>query len=167
MNVTPKTIDAVQEMVDESFKMTAKIDRMQSILSVKFAMNNTSDLIHHGMAHAYSGKFGDDIASTIEKYNIDIKYGDIQREETDYESIEVILSELMDSTIDYQNKLNMCAKIAFDEMDLHVYTDLVEIIKEHNKIVSQAILLKDKTLLYKGNYASYDAHIKSYFWNLG
>lgn len=166
MNVSQKTIDAVQEMVDSSFQVTATIDRMQSVLNVKFACNNVAELIHKGMAHAYSGIFGDKIAETIEKYNISIWYGNVQRDKMEYDSVKQLLLDLQEIIIEYQNKLNMCTKIAFDEMDIHVYSDLLEIVKEHNAYVEQAILLVDKIELYGSNVASFDAHIKEHFWIL-
>ena len=52
--VTNETIAALQEMVTESFIMTARIDRLQSVLDADLSYNQTSLLIHNGMAHRYS-----------------------------------------------------------------------------------------------------------------
>ena len=61
----------------------------------------------------------------------------------------------------YQNELNQCAKIALDNMDLHIYEGILEIIKEHNKYVEQAILWKDIADRYKDS-PSLDVHSEHY-----
>lgn len=165
MNITQPTKDVVMEMVHECFVANSKVDRMQSILNAKFAYIDTANLIHHDIAHAYSGTFGDGIAETIEKYNIPIEYGNIPHATEDYESVERVITALLDLVIDFQNKLNQCTKITMDNMDLHVYSELLELIEKHNKIVEQVILLNDKIKLYKDNPA-FDVHI-NHFWFLG
>ena len=59
-----------------------------------------------------------------------------------------------------------CAKIAFDNNDIHVYADLLDLLKDVNKIVEQVVLLSDKIDIY-GDNPSFDAHIKNNFWILG
>ena len=59
-----------------------------------------------------------------------------------------------------------CAKIAFDNNDIHVYADLLDLLEDVNKIVEQVILLSDKIDIY-GDSPSFDAHIKDNFWILG
>lgn len=166
LNVTENTINALQEMIDNSFIMTARIDRMQSVLDADFAYNNTAKLIHEHMAHKYSGYFGDMIADLgLQGYDVSVKYGKVPDMAQSYESVIALLHELLDKVIDYQNSLNMCYKVAIDNMDIHVAMDLVDIIKEHNKVVRQMVLLCNKIDLYKDN-PSFDSHIKENFWIL-
>lgn len=165
-NVTQPTIDALQEMVDESFIMTARIDHMQSVLDATLAYNNTGNLIHQGMAHRYSGYFADQIADLgLQGYDIAVDYGKVPRMNKDYSSVAEVLYELRDEVFNYQNRLNMCYKIAFDNMDIHVCMDLTDIIKDHNKVVRQMILLCNKIDIY-GTNPSFDAHISQHFWSL-
>lgn len=167
INVTQPTIDALQEMVDASFIMTARIDHMQSALDAHFAYNNTGLLLHHGMAHAYSGLFGDAVADLgLQGYDIVVNYGNVPRMDKQYSSVNELLYELRDYVFDYQNKLNMCYKIAFDNMDIHVAADIMDIIEEHNVLVRQAILLCNKIDIYNGN-PSFDAHVLNHFNLLG
>lgn len=164
-NLMPKTISALQEMIDESFIMTAFVDRVQSVLAVKFACNQSGDLIHHEIAHRYSGTFADRIAEILQSYNIEVKYGNIPPMQEEYGSVSDIIHALNEKVIDYQNALNMCYKIAFDGMDIHVSSELVDIIVEHNRLVSQTILLSDKIDLYGDNIVAFDHDIKD-FWIL-
>lgn len=167
INITKQTIEALQLMVDESFTMTALIDRMQSVLDAEFAYNNTANLIHQGLAHKYSGYFGDAIADLgLQGYDISVNYGNVPIMKQSYSTVKDILYELRDKIFEYQNKLNMCAKISLDNMDMHIYADLLPIIRDHNNILRQAILLCNKIDIYKDN-PSFDAHIKDHFWILG
>ena len=71
--VTNETIAALQEMVTESFIMNARIDRMQSVLDADLSYNQTSFLIHNGMAHRYSGYFADEVADLgLQGYDISV-----------------------------------------------------------------------------------------------
>ena len=166
INVTRETQDAVQEMVHESFIANSKVDRMKSVLGTKLAYNKTSDLIHLNIAHAFAGAFGDGLGDLLEHYNIPIVYGNIPVADEDYNTPKDVLESLLSLCIDYQNKLNMCAKIARDQMDTHIYEGLLDIIGEFDKIVTQVILLNDKIELYNGD-PSYDAHVEDTFWILG
>lgn len=165
-NVTHETHLAVQEMVNESFIANSKVDRMKSVLGTKLAYNKTADLIHLQIAHAFAGKFGDGLGDLLEHYNIDIVYGNIPIANKDYLSVKEVIYDLFDLCIDYQNKLNMCTKIAFDQMDIHIYQGLLEIVEDFDKVVTQVILMKDKIDIY-GDNPSYDAHIEDNFWILG
>lgn len=167
LNVTQPTIDALQEMVDESFIMTARIDRMQSVLDADFAYNNTGLLIHHGMAHQYSGYFGDAVADLgLQGYDISVNYGNVPPMNKKYSNVKELLYELKDYVFDYQNRLNACYKVAIDNMDIHIAADILEIVRNHNVIVRQCILLCNKIEIYNGS-ASYDSHVLQHFNLLG
>lgn len=165
INLTPNTISALQEMVDRSFKMTAFVDRIQSVLSTKFVCNQVGGLIHHGIAHRYSGFFGDKIAEILENYNIDVKYGNVPIMNKEYDSVSEVIHELNEEVTNYQNALNMCYKVSFNNMDIHVCSDLIDVITQHNLIVAQTILLEDKIEVYGNNIGAYDHDVKD-FWIL-
>lgn len=167
VNVSQPTINALQEMVDESFIMTARIDRMQSALDANLSYNNTGLLLHHGMAHRYSGYFGDAIADLgLQGYDISVNYGNVPPMNKVYTSVKEVLYELRELVIDYQNRLNACYKVALDNMDIHIAAEIIDIIKDHNVIVRQAILLCNKIDIY-GDKPSFDAHVLKNFNLLG
>lgn len=165
MNITDTTINAIQQMVNESFLTNSILDRMKTCLNADLAYPNTALLVHK-LAHKYSLNIGDSIGDLIENYNVPVIYGNIPLQDKTYLTAEDVLSELLDVVIDFENKLNMCAKIAFDNMDLHVYQGLLEVIEEHTKYVQQAILWKDEIVKYKDN-PSFDAHIIQHYNILG
>ena len=65
----------------------------------------------------------------------------------------------------YEPEVYEKAKIAFDNNDIHVYADLLEVLKEFNMYVEQGILLVDKIDAY-GNVQAFDHDINK-FWILG
>ena len=82
-----------------------------------------------------------------------------------YSSVKELLYELRDYVVEYQTELNGCYKIAFNNNDFHICADLIDIIKDHNNVVRQMILLCNKIDIY-GDSPSFDAHIKDNFWIL-
>ena len=164
--ITQKTAEALQEMIDESFLMTAKIDRMQSVLDADLAYNNTARLIHHGMAHKYSGFFADEIGNLgLQGYDISVKYGNIPRIDKNYSSAKEVIYDLKNNVLNYQQMLNGCVKVIIENMDYEVLADMIPIMREHNQIVRQVILMCNKIDIY-GKDPAFDQHITTGFWIL-
>ena len=164
INITQSTIKAIQEMTREAFCCNAKVDRLKSVVGVNLAYNNTANKIHLGIAHAFPVQLGDALGDLIEGYNESVLYGDIPKQDKIYTNIKDALEDLLDIVIDYQNKLNKCTMIAFENMDIHTYSGLLEIVKGYSPIVEQCILLVDKINLY-GIDPSFDNDIDK-FWIL-
>jgi hypothetical protein len=164
INITQGTINAVQEMVKQSFVCNSAVDRLKSVLGVDLAYNNTANKIHIGIAHAFSVQFGDALGDLLERYNQSIVYGGLPTQDKMYLTAKEALDDLLEIVLDYQNKLNKCAMIAFENMDIHTYSELLKIIKEYSPIVEQSILLVDKINLYKED-PSFD-HDVDKFWIL-
>jgi hypothetical protein len=59
---------------------------------------------------------------------------------------------------------DVCKRV-FNNDDIQVYSDLLELLREYNKIVEQTILLEDKLKLYGNDLASYDSQVDK-FWIL-
>lgn len=166
MIVSESTQKALTEIIGQCFRENRYLDRMVSIISVKFAYNNTADLIHHGIAH-YFPTLADAIGEKcLERYNIPVYYEATPSGEQDYGSVKEAIDDLEERMIDFQSALMGVCKIAQDNGDLHVYVDMLDVLEDFNEIVEQAILLSDKIDAYNGSI-SYDAHIKEHFWILG
>lgn len=163
-NITQRTIEAVQEMIRESFLANAKVDRLKSTLGVDLAYNNTANKIHLGIAHAFPVQLGDALGDLIEGYNQSVIYGNIPLQNRTYLNAKEALDDLLEIVLDYQNKLNKCAMIAFENMDMHTYSGIINIVNGYSKIVEQCILLVDKINLYKED-PSFDHDIDK-FWIL-
>lgn len=166
MNITDETKEAIQELISLSYVDNAKVDRMKSVLMADFAYNETAEIVHNYIAHYFSNTIGDLLSENcLERYNISVVFGNIPTMNKVYNSVSEVLKELLEIVIDYQNSLNYCIKVATDNYDYHIVSDLLEYSKDYNKIVDQCILLNDKIELYQ-NDPSFDAHIKESFFIL-
>ena len=166
MIVTQATIDAVTELIGDCFKMNRHLDRLVSVLGVEFAYNNTANLVHQGIAHYYP-MLADSLGEKcLERYNVPVYYAATPEGGQDYTSVTEIIKDLEKVNIEFQTKMMGCCNVAFENNDIHVYTELLDLLEDVNKIVEQVILLSDKIDVYKDN-VSYDAHISEHFWILG
>lgn len=165
MIVTQQTQDAVEQLIGQAFFMNRKIDRMVSVLGTKFAYNNTAELIHLQLAHAFPILADEFAEKCLERYNIPVYYPATPEGKEDYQSVSEIIHKLEELLLDYQTLLMGACKVAFDNNDIHVYADLLDILEDYNKFPEQGILLADKIDLY-GDNPSYDIHVYK-FWNLG
>lgn len=168
MIVSKPTQDALMEIIKMCFIENRHLDRLVSVLGVKFACNNSADLIHHGIAH-YFPALSDNIGELcLERYNIPVEYGATPSAFENYSSVTEIISTLENRIIDFQTAFMGVCKIAFENNDIHVFTDLQHLLEDYNKVVEQVILLQDKIAIYgEDKIASYDAHIREHFWILG
>ena len=165
MIVTQATIDAVTELIGDCFKMNRHLDRLVSVLGVEFAYNNTANLVHQGIAHYYP-TLADSLGERcLERYNIPVYYAATPEGGQDYTSVTEIIKDLEKVNIEFQTKMMGCCKVAFENNDIHVYAELLDLLEDVNKIVEQVILLSDKIDVYKDN-PSYDNHVTG-FWVLG
>lgn len=167
MNVTAPTKSAVQELIAQCYINNARIDRMKSVLLADLSYNETADVVHKYIAHYFSNGIGDDLSEKcLERYNISVIFGGIPVMDKQYNTVEEVLDELLELAIDFQNQLSMCIKIAMENMDKQIASDLLNFNVYYNNIVDQCILLVDKIKLYKDD-PSFDAHLKNHFFILG
>ena len=164
MMVSKPTQDALMELIKQCFVENRKFDRMVSVLGVKFACNNSADLIHHSIAHYYPA-LSDSIGELcLERYNIPVVYGETPRGAEDFGSAKEIILSMRDRSIEFQTMFMGACRIALDNNDLHVYADLSELLSNYNRIVDQTILLADKIEAYDSVMA-FDHDVNT-FWKL-
>lgn len=165
MIVSEATQKALTEIIGQCFRENRYLDRLVSVLGVKFAYSNTANLIHFGISHYFpvlSDKIGE---KCLERYNIPVYYEATPSGGQDYSSVNEIIKDLEEHMIDFQSALMGVCRIAQDNGDIHVYVDMLDILEDFNEIVEQAILLSDKIDVY-GTNPSFDRHIDG-FWILG
>lgn len=163
--VSQPTQDALMEFIKQCFTMNRFLDRCVSVLSVKFAMNQLANLLHHGLAHAYPAISDTTGEKCLEAYNIPIVYGETPRGDEDYSTVAECIHEINRRTIDFQTLTIGVCKIARDNNDIQVYADMLDILKKINEYVAQTILLEDKIEVYSNNIGAYDHDCKD-FWIL-
>lgn len=165
MNITQNTQNALQELINQCFQCNRNADRWVSLLAVKFVCPKTSKLLHLDVAH-YFPAVADIIGeTTLERYNIAVLYGATEApDEKNVNSVRDIINNFMQMGIDFQNILIGTAKIAFENNDIQIYSDILSILGNYNQIVEQLILLYDKCNQYTDMMA-FDHDITD-FWIL-
>ena len=162
--VSKSTQEALMEFVKQCFAMNRFLDRAVSVLGVKFAMNQLADLVHHGLAHAYPNLSDTAGEKCLEAYNISVIYGETPRGDEDYSTVSECIREINKRTIDFQTLTMGVCKIAYNNNDLQVYADMLDILKKVNEYVTQTILLEDKIGVYGNDIAAYDHDAPSFFF---
>ena len=160
INVTEETVKTLQALVHDAFETNAILDRVKTVMTTTLAFPVFGNFVHL-LAHRYAINIGDGVGDLLEDYNEPVEYGNIPTHVSDYSDIQSAIDAVYNAVLTYQNELNQSAKIAFDNMDTHIYEGLLEIIEEHNKYVKQVILWKDITDRYKDS-PSLDVHSEHY-----
>lgn len=166
MNVNESTVQSLYELISECFKYNRWMDRLVSVLGVKFACPNVAKRLHKNIAH-YFPQLSDSVGETcLERYNYTVEYGATPEGKEDYDSVVDMIQQMEDKIILFQNLFMGVMKIAFQNGDIQVYTELVELLKGYNNIVEQVILLNDKVGFYGDDCIMAFDHDIETFWNL-
>ena len=160
INVTYETVKTLQALVHDAFETNAILDRVKTVMTTTLAFPVFGNFVHM-LAHRYAINIGDGVGDLLEDYNEPVEYGNIPTHVSGYSDIQSAIDAVYNAVLTYQNELNQSAKVAFDNMDTHIYEGLLEIIEEHNKYVKQVILWKDITDRYKDS-PSLDVHSEHY-----
>lgn len=160
-NIEQKTIDIIQTLISDGFRMNAMLDRVKSILTTELAFPITGNLVHM-LAHKYPIQIADALSDIIENRNQPVNYGGIPIHEEIYMSVSEAINKVHDSVIIYQNELSKGAKdVLMGTYDMDAYNGIMEVIEEHKKYVDQVILWKDIVDRY-GDSPSLDVHMEKY-----
>ena len=160
INVTDATVKSLQALVHDAFEVNSTLDRVKTVMTTILVYPIFGNLVHM-LAHKYSLDMGDGIGDLLEDYNEPVEYGDIPKHIENYNTIQEAIDKVYNMVLTYQNELNEASKIALDNMDIHIYQGLLEIIEKHNMYVKQVILWKDITDRY-GDKPNLDVHSAKY-----
>ena len=89
------------------------------------------------------------------------KYGNIDKHIEEYANVQQAIDKAYELMLTYQNELNQVAKVSFENMDIHIYEKLLNIIELNNQYVAKIILIKDLADRY-GDSPSFDSRIEQY-----
>ena len=160
INVTDATVKSLQALVHDAFEVNSTLDRVKTVMTTTLVYPIFGNYVHM-LAHKYSLDMGDGIGDLLEDYNEPVEYGDIPKHVENYVTIQDAIDKVYNVVLTFQNELNQASKIAYDNMDIHIYQGLLEIIEKHNQYVKQVILWKDITDKY-GDRPSLDVRSEKY-----
>ena len=160
INVTDVTVKSLQALVHDAFEVNSTLDRVKTVMTTTLVYPIFGNYVHM-LAHKYSLDMGDGLGDLLEDYNEPVEYGDIPKHVENYVTIQDAIDKVYNVVLTFQNELNQASKIAYDNMDIHIYQGLLEIIEKHNQYVKQVILWKDITDKY-GDRPSLDVRSEKY-----
>ena len=160
INVTDATVKSLQALVHDAFEVNSTLDRIKTVMTTTLVYPIFGNYVHM-LAHKYSLDMGDGIGDLLEDYNEPVEYGDIPKHVEDYATVQDAIDKVYNVVLTFQNELNQASKIAYDNMDIHIYQGLLEIIEKHNQYVKQVILWKDIADKY-GDRPSLDVRSEKY-----
>lgn len=152
----------LDELAQRFFWMNHKLDRMKAVLNVKFAMPNLAKRVHIELAHAYP-LLADEVNDIEEMFNYDPCYLPIENASENYESVDEVINQLYEWTLETNDILCDTAKFVKECGDFTAYKLMSHIIIEHAKFVANAILLVDKKDLYKDRLYAMDDNVEEWW----
>jgi hypothetical protein len=153
--------NGLNDIVKTLFLGNRICDRAMSILSVKFAMNNTVNLIHPKLAHIYP-KLADVVSDYQGDRNCLTVYGDTPLDNMDYVSPQDFFERILDYMIDLESQCYEVLNKAQDESDITTVIFLQNFINTLIPVTSQCLLFVDKCEAYKGDWMSFDHNIEDF-----
>lgn len=163
MLISEETNKMLDLLVQQGFILNRLWDRGLSILNIKFAMNNFEKIFHVGFAHKFPVEWSDTISEIQSKYNMTTKYLATPEGIKDYNSP----LEFFEENLQYHNKMYeiLCdsIKVAIEQNDFNVESELKSFMIVFNKYMNQSILLVDKCKQYKDNYFMFDSHADNFY----
>lgn len=159
-----RTLKAMDEMSKRFFWMNKKIDRMKSVMTVKFVMPQLAEFIHLELSHKYP-LLADEVNDVQEMFNYDANYLGVEGATEDYSSIIEMMNVLCKWTEETNTMINELISIAQEEKDFNVYWKIGHLSVKYSDYVANAILLRDMAMLYDGNDHAM-SHDSEEWWKL-
>lgn len=164
MLIHDETKRKMDMMAQRFFWMNKKLDRIKSVMNTKFAMPLLANKIHLELAHTYP-ILADKINDIEEMFNFDAEYYGVEGATEQYESVEQMIGQIYEWTLETNDILTELAMVAKNNGDFVVYKLLSPVIVEYARYVENAILLVDKKELYGENLHDMDDNCEKW-WKL-
>lgn len=163
MNVSNETITAIKELNGEFFAMNRWWDATVGVLGVTFVCEQSSRLIHEHIAHWYASEADVLNEKCLENFNIVPYYPATPAGDVEYSDLVDMMEQMLNKTIDFQNKFMAVRKIADNNDDILIVVELDKILRAVNEQVAQMILIRDKAELYKYDIKAFDHDFPTFF----
>ena len=158
MLMNKETSDALDVLYNQFFNLNSLFDNAVSYMLNEWCMPNASDLIHHNLAHGFP-IMADMISEIKDNYDERSIRMELPKHDESYND----LSDMMDNLLGYCNDtyemIKQVGKVAMDNDDFNVVSDLVGFTTKFNKIIGQVITLQNKAKQMPTEYDKFDRHI--------
>ena len=143
------------------FDLNRTADRMASVMQNDWCMPNASDIFHHKLAHLYP-LLADSLTEIKDRWNVSSVYGMTHEDGRDYTNLEDMFSTFLKENLEGYEMIKLAYKVAQEENDFNVQSDLVDFMQDYNKVVSQCITLHDKAEQMPNNFVQFDQYFDKF-----
>lgn len=136
--------DMLNGIVTECFSLNRLLDRDMSLLSVKFKMVKTAEILHPTLAHAYLGnEFADSISEYQASRNMLTVYGATPIGDKDYETPLDLITDYYNRNLEFQDMIYDVVDKAIEVGDHTTKVFLDELLSRLSKYTALSITLVD------------------------
>ncbi len=151
-------------IIQKCFLGNRILDRMMSILSIKFVMNKTSNILHPLISHAMP-LLADEISNYQDSRNVLTVYLDTPKDDTDYNTPLELFETFYNFMEELEQSIDDGIRVAINNNDRMTKVFLERFLLKINNYTAQAILLRDKAKIYSDNpieWMYFDRHINDF-----
>lgn len=138
---------SLEKIVSHCFYCNRIADRICSILSVKFVMPITSNIIHENVAHLYP-LLADNISGYMDSRDCTIIYGETPKGNQEYDSAIECFNKLLEVQLQLENLTKESIAMANKENDYTTKVLLDSFLLRLIPLTSDLLTLVDKAELY-------------------
>lgn len=163
MLISPKTNAQLNLCIGKCYEINRVLDRIISIMSVKFSCVNSIPMLHEGFSHKFP-LLADQIYDLQANFNELTDYPATPSDSSNYNNLEEIFQKVLDKVIELNDLLTGCIEICEQEGDYNIKSSLVTFLSiTYVKYINQSIILRDKAHLYGDNVLDFDRDIEKFF----
>lgn len=159
--LSEKMNDGLNKLVQRLFWGNRLLDRMMSVLSIKFVMNKTSGTLHPILAHSFP--LMADVISDYQDYrNCMTVYLDTPTNGTDYKDPLELFTTFLDYMTELEKLIHDTIDMAEKEKDRTTKVFLEQFLNLIIPYTGQALLLHDKAEAYGEDWMDFDRDIENF-----
>lgn len=148
--VSDKVNTVLNDIVLKCFYINRQEDRSMTQLSVKFTMNQTSDLLHPILAHSPLA-LADLIGDYQDQRNVLTNYGLVPQDNTDYNNVLEMFEKSLEAWLNLEKAIADAVEVCLNENDATTRVFLESYLLKIIPFTAQVILLCDKIEVYETN----------------
>lgn len=151
---------ALDSIVTKCFEGNRIADRGMSILSVKFAMNNTEKILHPKLAHLFP-MLADMVSGFQDGRGALTAYGFTPEDISDYETPLDFFNKILNYCQDLEGLISESIEIS-SSSDIVTYVFLIKFLRKVSRVTAQCLLLVDKAEIYNDDHMAFDHRIEDF-----
>jgi len=158
MLISEETSKALDLLYNQFFNLNALFDNAVSYMLNEWCMPNASEIIHHNLAHTFP-VMADMVSEIKDNYDVKSVRTAIPAHDEEYEDLLDMTNTMYEYCANTYEMLKTASRVAMNNGDLNVLSDLVEFTSKFNKIMGQVITLKGKAEQMPNEFDKFDRHI--------